>query len=309
MAGSPIECADRLTASRIAGSISRSRPSSATPCRMTQSSTAGARPGPLGHADEGAGRDGHVAVDQADQRLGAGDPAGVEVEQRLEVQLEVVVLQGGLDPGLPLHPRARARLHRRAVVEHGEPVAPGILGVVHQHVGQGQHVLGALGRAGEGDHADAGGDPAVDALERAAVGAHPLDHGIGDLLRGLAVGVGQQDGELVTTEPGDEVLLAQRPPQHRRGRHDQLVAGVVAPGVVDLLEVVEVEQQQGAARAGAGAQVEVLGQGRVEATTVGQPGEHVVVGEVGQALLVAPTLGEVDDVDQDDLVLAVLRRR
>ena len=82
----------------------------------------------------------------------------------------------------------------------------------------------------------------------------------------------------------------------------------MAPGVVDLLEVVEVEQQQGAARAGAGAQVEVLGEGRVEPAPVGQPGEHVVVGEVRQALLVAPALGQVDDVDQDDVVLAVLGR-
>ena len=138
--------------------------------------------------------------------------------------------------------------------------------------------------------------------------AHRLDHHAGHPLGTLAVGGRQQDRELVAAEPGHEVGLAQRPAQHDRRRHDELVAGVVAAGVVDLLEVVEVEQQQGAAGPGAGAQVEVLGERRVEPAAVGQAGEHVVVGEVREPLLVAPPLGQVDDVDQDDLVRAVLGR-
>ena len=41
----------------------------------------------------------------------------------------------------------------------------------------------------------------------------------------------------------------------------------------------------------------------VEPATVGQAGEGIVVGEVGEALLVAPLLGDVDDVDQDEVFL------
>ena len=64
-----------------------------------------------------------------------------------------------------------------------------------------------------------------------------------------AVGVGQQHGELVAAEARERVAGAQPLAQQRRDATDELVAGVVAERVVDVLEVVEVEHEQRAARA------------------------------------------------------------
>ena len=58
-------------------------------------------------------------------------------------------------------------------------------------------------------------------------------------------GAGQQQRELVAAEAGDRVVRAGPRRVSRVGDHvQQLVADVVAEGVVDLLEAVEVEQQQ-----------------------------------------------------------------
>ena len=57
----------------------------------------------------------------------------------------------------------------------------------------------------------------------------------------------QHDDELVATEAGEHVAVADRP--HRRGARDiaaeQLVADAVTEAVVDDLEVVEVDEQHG----------------------------------------------------------------
>src|SRR3954447_16778042 len=63
--------------------------------------------------------------------------------------------------------------------------------------------------------------------------------------RGFLVDVGQQDGELVAAEPRDAQRLWDRCPQPRAYVGEQLVAGGMTQGVVDVLEPVEVEQQNG----------------------------------------------------------------
>ena len=65
--------------------------------------------------------------------------------------------------------------------------------------------------------------------------------------RAAAVEAGQGDEELVAAEPGDEVGAPQPGDQPLRGRDQHLVAGRVAVPVVDRLEAVEVEEQQGEA--------------------------------------------------------------
>ena len=63
--------------------------------------------------------------------------------------------------------------------------------------------------------------------------------------------VGEQHGELVAAEPGDGVLGPHRAGQPVGGDLEQPVAGVVAQGVVDLLEPVQVEQAERDGAAGA----------------------------------------------------------
>ena len=84
------------------------------------------------------------------------------------------------------------------------------------------------------------------------------------------------------------------------GRGDeQFVAGVVAVAVVDHLEAVEIEEEQGDSRSsalGAGQrQLEVVEQ----QGPVGEPGERVVGGLVGEVGLEPSPLGDVATDDRD----------
>ncbi len=97
-----------------------------------------------------------------------------------------------------------------------------------------------------------------------------------------------QDHELVAAEAGHGVAGAQGHGQALGDAHQQPVAQAVAEAVVDHLEVVEVEEQH------RHPPVVALwpGQRPVEAVeqqgAVGQAGERVVGGLVGQALLERP---------------------
>ena len=107
-------------------------------------------------------------------------------------------------------------------------------------------------RAVEQRDADAGGDRARGArsAERRASRADRREQ-LTRRPRSASRGAGlrQQDRELVAAEPREHVGLAQARAQQRRATlDDQLVAGVVAERVVDVLEVVEVEHQRRALR-------------------------------------------------------------
>ena len=99
----------------------------------------------------------------------------------------------------------------------------------------------------------------------------------------------EQHGELVAAEPGRGVAGPQRSASRARDRGEQRVAGGVAEGVVDRLEVVEVEEA--GRRAG-----RRCGRGRldplVNSAAVGQAGEDVVERLVAEAVLDVRHLGE-----------------
>ena len=106
-------------------------------------------------------------------------------------------------------------------------VAAGFLGVVHRHVGEGEDVGGVLGGGPERHRADAGGHAPGDPVEGRGVGGDPLDDESGHP-RGVGlVAVGEQDGELVAAEPGDDVGAADRTTEQPGDGDEELVAGVV----------------------------------------------------------------------------------
>ncbi len=138
---------------------------------------------------------------------------------------------------------------------------------------------------------------------------------------------GQQHRELVAAEPRDGVDLAQRRPQARTGLAQQLVAVVVAEGVVDVLEPVEVDEQQPRRRPRAPVRPqrlrEAVGQQRA-VRQAGQPVVQAVVQRPGALLQQQPSVPaggvgeqarqrEADDEDQRHQAaarpLAVLQRR
>ena len=134
-----------------------------------------------------------------------------------------------------------------------EAVAAGLLRVVHREVGGDEQLLAGDVAGAKRRDADARRH-AAPALGRSdgrlvADRAHEVGR---DALRARLVDVRQEHGELVAAEPGEDVRLAQPAAQRRRDRQDELVAGVVAERVVDVLEVVEVEHEQRAARPVAG---------------------------------------------------------
>ena len=77
----------------------------------------------------------------------------------------------------------------------------------------------------------------------ALIDLEQLSHDLRDLR--LVRDVLEQNRELVAAQPGNGVALAQRGAQARRDRLQHPVAGVVAERVVDVLEVVEVQEQNG----------------------------------------------------------------
>jgi len=102
-----------------------------------------------------------------------------------------------------------------------------------------------------GDHdPDADLHGQVDALdvERHLQGCRERERDRGHVVR--PVHVGEQDRELVPAQAGDGVDVSQHTGQARPDLAEQLVAEVVAEGVVDLLEPVEVDDQQSGAGPG-----------------------------------------------------------
>ena len=100
------------------------------------------------------------------------------------------------------------------------------------------------------------------------------------------------DDELVAAEAGDQVAGAHRRAQPVGHLDEQLVAGGVAERVVDDLEVVQVQEQAG--------QPAAPGRNRsatslASSVAVGQAGQRVVVGLVGQLRLEGQPLGDVLD--------------
>ena len=93
-----------------------------------------------------------------------------------------------------------------------------------------------------------------------------------------------QEDELVTGDPGQRVAGPDQPGQPCRHRDQQLVPDLVAVGVVDLLEPVEVgEQDRGVGVRAPGALGGVL-EPLLQQRPVRQPGERVVQGGVAQLL-------------------------
>ena len=99
-----------------------------------------------------------------------------------------------------------------------------------------------------------------------------------------------EHGELVAAEARDHVLLAHGAHEPGRDAAQQLVADRVAERVVDALEVVEVDEHHGdLVRA---ARLERLAHALGEQRAVGEPGQRIVVGLMGELVLQVAQLGD-----------------
>ena len=102
--------------------------------------------------------------------------------------------------------------------------------------------------------------------------------------RGRAGDVREQDPELVAAEAGHGVGLAQHTVQAGADLPQEEIARVMAEGVVDLLEPVEVDQEEGGVVPVARARQDRLVRAVAEEAAVREGGERVVAGVVRRAL-------------------------
>ena len=226
----------------------------------------------------------------ADERLGGHDAAGIDVDDRLIVQHELVVGDAPFQICFQLLALDERLVHRRH--EYLVGVLAAGLGHVHGDVGVAEQILDR--RVVVGDrHSCAGAGHHL-----AVVDHHRRPHRAGDPLHDAAgvdlVDVApEQHRELVTAEPGGEVVGPQARLDALRDGHEQQVTGGVALAVVDGLEVVDVDEQHRRPGVVSGLHFAQRAlDGLNEEAAVGEAGERVVERLVAQPRLELGQLGQ-----------------
>ena len=187
-----------------------------------------------------------VRVVPAQQRFHA-DRLALRVHLHLVVQRQL--LRGNGATQRCLQRRARLQLGLQHGVVKAVGVAPGRLGLVHGSVGTLEQILGRTHAGAEQAHAQAGAGQ-----QHAPSQVHRPRHRRQHLLRqcaGLLLGLDLvgvqgicQHHEFVATQARHQRLAAHRFTQVARHVLQVLVAHLVAQGVVDGLEVIQIHQQQ-----------------------------------------------------------------
>ena len=108
-----------------------------------------------------------------------------------------------------------------------------------------------------------------------------------------ALRVGDDDCELVAAHTADVAVCADFIDQPLGDGAKHGVALGVAERVVDRLEAVEIEEQDRARHIAGGRGAQRLAEQLADAAAVGQAGQHVDIGEMGQPLLRLADLGDV----------------
>ena len=180
----------------------------------------------------------------AQQRLAGRDALGVQIEQRLVVELEGV--RGERVAQVELELAARLRLHVHSGSKKRQARAAVGLGAVERHVGVLEQQVGVAAVARRQRDADAGADHHLVAARsrRSRPGSATMRSASAPASFGLAERV-LQHHELVAAEAGDDVGAAHQRAQPVGDRAQQRVAARMAERVVDLLELVEVDEQDG----------------------------------------------------------------
>ena len=198
----------------------------------------------VGGVEEGIRRQqaqGRVAP--ADQGLGAGDPAGAQVHDRLVLQFELVGGQRRPEFCRQVDPLLGGLVH--GLGKHQEVVPAAFLRLVHGNVGVAEEFIapspGSPNRTPPAAVSDRAMPPArilsfSASLSRAA-----------SCSTAVRVRVHDEHGELIAAEAGDDRCARLRPrrlqPQGRLPQDG--VAGGVAQAVVDQPEGIQVEEDEG----------------------------------------------------------------
>ena len=239
-----------------------------------------------------------LGVPPAHERLDAEDAPRAEVDDRLIFEEELLLSERAPNIRLEAQALLQQVLHLRP--ESDVTALPGRLGVVHRDVRVAEQRLGSGLAGGVGD-ADARRDPQRLPVERERR-LQFLDQRPGAALhlrdRGDSL---QQHGELVSPEPRDRIGGA-------AGRDDPLghvaqktIAGVVTEGIVDVLEVIEVEEHHRNAALVALRESQRVVHAIPEQAAIGELGEGVLKRQLPQLRLERLAFADVAKIEGQPL--------
>ena len=179
----------------------------------------------------------------AQERLEAGHRVLCDIDDRLIVNLELTLAQGRAQIQLEQAPHLHKRVHSR--LEEAGTSPPLTLGAVERKVGVLEQLLGAGAIAGAHGNADARTNDDLMAID--LIGCTECFDDPVRQLRGRRrlAGGHLRHGELVTAEARDRIRAADEATQARGHELQQRISDRMAERVVDVLEPVEVEAEDG----------------------------------------------------------------
>ena len=128
---------------------------------------------------------------------------------------------------------------------------------------------------------------------------HPPVQVVKNIADGLLIGItGYEHIELVARHPGDDGGLGQLLLQQRRHTADILVAHIMAVGIVDVFEIIQIHHQQGADAQRLG-MTEFFLHHRVKGAPIEQIGQQIIVPLVFDFLLLQHFLGDIGQHPDD----------
>src|SRR5262249_29070474 len=183
-----------------------------------------------------------ILVHDPAERLEAQDFSGLDRDFRLIERNDPVALDRAANHAQ--HAELILGGVQHSWIEDQRAIAADVLGAIEREVGGPENLAPACAMLGEAGYADA-----AIALDRMAAIFHPLpqsaQHTARDQADPLVVGgVAQQDRELVAAEPCNQVSTACHAFDALGGRAQDQIPGFMAKGIVDELEIVEIEQQE-----------------------------------------------------------------
>ena len=236
-----------------------------------------------------------------------GENAPLTIDLHLVIKFQFLTGNSDAQFGFQRGANLQRRLH--VGIEEADGVASGSFGFIHGHVGALEQFVVFLHMPKEQADADAGGAQIiagvtpffpVDRLERIG----PVDRVADFFGHSLGLGGGQgfflvqilqHDDELIAAQSCHGIAVAYARPEAVRHFHQQQIADVVPLGVVEGLEVIQVEEHQRAMAAVAGAAGLGLAETVEQQTAVGQLRQRIVEGEVADLILCFLALGDVGE--------------
>jgi hypothetical protein len=262
----------------------------------------------LGHGDELTGvEETTLGVNPTDQGFGFADFAGGEIDQGLEVETEFVLAEGAAEIGF--EGEADAVTVGELSLEEGDTTTATAFGVVHGGIGGAENIGGLFAGAGEAGDTDTGTGNDRAAVDDDRFLERGLDAASGEVGSAGVADTAEQAGEFVAAETGDQVAGANSGAKAVGDGDEELVAGGVAKTVVDGFETVEVEEEEGGALTVVGCALEITAKEIEESGAIGETGEWIVEGAVGELALLRDAGGgiaEGDEVTAGDGVAAAL---